>query len=147
MRRECRERFPGHRLQKKLLVNDPGKHHDTCVTHVPWCMSGSLTRDDGENVPGIPGACATCNLTYLARCPLLHCQRSTIGDYVIILHQFTTNCCCNQMKTEPNKIVCLIYEIWLYDIDKCTSVLGLDNIDECSYVLRKAMVYNLCRLS
>ena len=33
-------------------------HHDTCVTHVPWCMSGSLTRGDGENVPGIPGACA-----------------------------------------------------------------------------------------
>ena len=33
-------------------------HHDTCVTHVPWCMSGSLTCGDGENVPGIPGACA-----------------------------------------------------------------------------------------
>ena len=33
-------------------------HHGTCVTHVPWCMSGSLTRGDGENVPGIPGACA-----------------------------------------------------------------------------------------
>ena len=33
-------------------------HHGTCVTHVPWCMSGSLTTGDGENVPGIPGACA-----------------------------------------------------------------------------------------
>ena len=33
-------------------------HHGTCVTHVPWCMSGSLTRGGGENVPGIPGACA-----------------------------------------------------------------------------------------
>ena len=33
-------------------------HHGTCVTHVPWCMSGSLTCSDGENVPGIPGACA-----------------------------------------------------------------------------------------
>ena len=33
-------------------------HHGTCVTHVPWCMSGSLTCGDGENVPGIPGACA-----------------------------------------------------------------------------------------
>ena len=28
-------------------------YHDTCVTHVSWCMSGSLTRRDGENVPGI----------------------------------------------------------------------------------------------
>ena len=25
-------------------VNDPDMHHGTCVTHVPWCMSGSLTN-------------------------------------------------------------------------------------------------------
>ena len=24
-------------------VSDLDMHHDTCVTHVPWCMSGSLT--------------------------------------------------------------------------------------------------------
>ena len=24
-------------------VSDPDMHHDTCVTHVPWCMLGSLT--------------------------------------------------------------------------------------------------------
>ena len=35
------------------------------------CMSGSLTRDIGENVPGIPGACATPNLMYLVRGPYL----------------------------------------------------------------------------
>ena len=23
--------------------SDPDMHHGTCVTHVPWCMSGSLT--------------------------------------------------------------------------------------------------------
>ena len=50
--------FPCRRLQRKLLVSDPDMHHGTCVTHVPWCMSGSLTRGVGENVPGIPGACA-----------------------------------------------------------------------------------------
>ena len=50
--------FPRHRFQRKPLVSDPGMHHGTCVTHVPWCMSGSLTCGDGENVPGIPGACA-----------------------------------------------------------------------------------------
>ena len=66
---ECRERFPRHRLQKKTLVSDPGMHHTTCITHVPCCISGSLTRCDGENVPGIPGACATHNFTYLARGP------------------------------------------------------------------------------
>ena len=54
-------------IQRKPLVSDPGMHHGTCVTHVQWCMSGSLHRDDGENVPSIPGACATRNFTYLAR--------------------------------------------------------------------------------
>ena len=33
-------------------------HHGTCDKHVPWCMSGSLTCGDRENVPGIHGACA-----------------------------------------------------------------------------------------
>ena len=49
---------PRRRFQRKPLVSDPGMHHGTCVAHVPWCMSGSLTCGDGENVPGIPGACA-----------------------------------------------------------------------------------------
>ena len=50
--------FPRRRFQRKPIVSDPGMHHGTCVTHVLWCMSGSLTCGDGENVPGIPGACA-----------------------------------------------------------------------------------------
>ena len=67
MRRECRECFSRHRIERKPLVSDPGMHHDTCITHVPWCMSGSLTRSGGENVHGIPGACATRNFRHLAR--------------------------------------------------------------------------------
>ena len=54
MLRESRERCPRHRLQRKPLVSNPGMHHGTCITHVPWCMSGSLTRVGKENVPGIP---------------------------------------------------------------------------------------------
>ena len=54
---KCWGRFPRHQLQLKPLVSHPGMHHGTCVTHVPWCMSGSLTRGGGENVPGIPGIC------------------------------------------------------------------------------------------
>ena len=50
MRRECRERFPCHWLQWKPLVRDPDMHHDTCVTHVPWCMSESLTHGGGEDL-------------------------------------------------------------------------------------------------
>ena len=59
MRQEYRERFPRHRLQIKPLVKDPGMHHGTYDTHMPWWMSGSLTRDGGENVIGIPVACTT----------------------------------------------------------------------------------------
>ena len=51
--------FPRRRFLREPLVSDPGMHHGTCLTHVPWCMPGSLTCGDGENVPGIPGACAS----------------------------------------------------------------------------------------
>ena len=55
-------------------VSDPDMHHGACVTHVPWCMSGSLTSGFlwsqwRGNVPDIPGACATRNFTCLARGP------------------------------------------------------------------------------
>ena len=63
------ERFPRHRFKRKPLVSVPGMHLGMCVTHVPSCMSGSLTRGGGENVPGIPGACTIRNFTYLARGP------------------------------------------------------------------------------
>ena len=63
--------FPRHRLQRKPLVSDPGMHHGTCITHVPWCLSVSLTRDCEENVPGISGACAFRNCTYLVRGPCI----------------------------------------------------------------------------
>ena len=72
MRRECRECFQRHRLQWKSLVSDTGMHHGTCVTHGPWCMSGSLTHGGGQNVPSIPGACTTRNFMYLARDPWKH---------------------------------------------------------------------------
>ena len=58
MLRKCRKRFPRHKLQRKPLDSDPGMH--------PWCMTGSLTRGGGEN---IPGACATRNFAYLVRGP------------------------------------------------------------------------------
>ena len=73
--------LPAHRLQRKPLVSDPGMHHGMCVTHVPWCMSGSLTRGGGGNVPGIPGACATRNFTYLERCP--HECKAELSSFLI----------------------------------------------------------------
>ena len=55
-------------------VSDPYMHHGTCVTHVPWCMSGSFTSGFvwsqwWGNVPGISSACATRHSTYLVRGP------------------------------------------------------------------------------
>ena len=43
-----------------LQVSDPDMHHGTCVTHVPWCMAGSLTSGflwnwrRGEMFPAFP---------------------------------------------------------------------------------------------
>ena len=49
--------FPRHR----------GLAIPTSITARAWCMvSGSLLV---ENVPGIPGACATCNFAYLVKGP------------------------------------------------------------------------------
>ena len=82
MWQECRERFPRHRLQRKPLVSYLGMHHDTCVTHVPWCMSGSLTRITGETVPGITDACATRNFYVSIKRPIpiawIHMQNLTV---------------------------------------------------------------------
>ena len=47
--------FPATYFKGNPLVSDPGMHHGTFVTHVPWCTSGSLTRCGRENVPLIPG--------------------------------------------------------------------------------------------
>ena len=55
----ARNVFSRRRFKRKVLVSDPGMHHGTCVTHVPWCLSGSLTCGDGGNVPAIPGAWAS----------------------------------------------------------------------------------------
>ena len=74
--------FPRQRLQRKPLVIDPGMHHGTCVTRVPWCMSGSITCGVGKNVPDITGACATRVFTYLIRGSYNQCgfQCSTFSD-------------------------------------------------------------------
>ena len=71
-------------------------HHGTCVTCVPWCMSGSLTRGGGENDPGTPGACATRKFTYLARGP----WHKTIGS------RFTNACITSMMFRCLSLLIC-----------------------------------------
>ena len=62
--------FSPPQTSKETLVSHPGMHH------APWCMSGSLTRGGGENVPGIPGACINPNYTHLARGPYTNARIS-----------------------------------------------------------------------
>ena len=64
MHRGYRERFPCHRM---LAI-------PTCITARAWrtCPDACRVSSEvggGENVPGIPGACATCNFLYLVRGP------------------------------------------------------------------------------
>ena len=40
-------RMPGT-FSPSPQVSDPDMHHGTCVTHVPWCMPGSLTSGSFE---------------------------------------------------------------------------------------------------
>ena len=109
MRRVYRERFPRHQLQRKSLVSDPGIHRGTCVTHVLWCMSGSLTRGGGEVVPG---ACATRNFTYLLRGPWRsnYIPHKTVG--------VVTSPSPNLSKREPSCLTNAVCHVWV----RCTFV-------------------------
>ena len=62
--------FPANALKGNRGLAIPACIMARAGPHVPWCMSGSLTCGGGENVPGIPGACAARNFTYLVRGPL-----------------------------------------------------------------------------
>ena len=59
--------FPHRQLRRILLVRDPGMRHGTCVTHVPWCMSGLLTRGGREKWSRHSRRMRTSNFMYLAR--------------------------------------------------------------------------------
>ena len=67
-------------------VSDPDMHHGTCVTHVPWCMTGSLTsvllwsRRRGETFPASgkrPIGMPIVDITYIHWRSLPNCT----GDY------------------------------------------------------------------
>ena len=104
--------FPRHRLQGKPLVSDPGMHHGTCVTHVPWCMSGSLTRGGWENVPGIPGACAPAILRIWQEA---HTSDVTLKIMGSVYYGDRTD---DKHKTKPNKTVYIFHGIYCRYIDR-----------------------------
>ena len=66
---------------RKPLVSDPGMHHCTCVTHVPWCMSRSLTRGGGETFPAFPAHVqpAILRIWQEAHSNAFYCSLATFG--------------------------------------------------------------------
>ena len=70
MRRECRECFPHHRglaIPTCITARASRTCRDACRDRY---LAVSFEIGGGENVPGIPGACAKQNFTYLVRGPL-----------------------------------------------------------------------------
>ena len=62
IRKIARAHAPGmpETFSQPLRVSDPDMHHGTCMTHVPWCMPGSLTsgflwsQRRGKTFPACP---------------------------------------------------------------------------------------------
>ena len=69
MRRECRERFPRHlrsAIPACITARAPRTSRDACRDRY---LVVSFGVGGGNNVPGIPGACATRNFAYLVKGP------------------------------------------------------------------------------
>ena len=112
--------FPHHQLQKKPIVSDPGLHHGTCVTHVPWCMSVSLTRGSGVNVPGIPSECAPAILRIgqEAHLPLIIplCHAHSHRAFLLWTGQWLKGF----WPRRPKRLL-----VWVDPIGKCYGLIGL----------------------
>ena len=77
-------------------VSDPDMHHGMCVTHVPWCMSGSQTcgllwsRWRGKRSRHSRRMRTTCTFTYMVRGPMVRAV-SLNGVIKIDRYQFNPN--------------------------------------------------------
>ena len=93
-RRECQESCPRHQLQRKPLVSDPCMHHGTCMTHAPWCTSGSLSRGGGKKTfPAFPAHAQPASLLIWqeAHWQRGHNNKDTLG-MPDMLHQESFDC-------------------------------------------------------
>ena len=71
---------PRGRPQTNPQVSDPGMHHGTCVTHVPWCSRDSLSPVAGKTLPVFSAHAHPQFYVYLARGP---CQGVSTPDMAV----------------------------------------------------------------
>ena len=98
-------------------VSDPDMHHGTCVTHVPWCMPGSLysgffwSRWRGKRSRN-PSAYATRNFMYLVSgpwqsygdCSQICIPKRLSHTSLILVNIHPCNCLPDDTDSEPNTL-------------------------------------------
>ena len=84
-------------------VSDPDMHHGTCVTHVPWCMSGSLTsgflrnRRWGKTFPAFPA----------------HAQTTILRIWFLLMLAWTSRWLNNWVDIDLKRQCALLTSLWL----------------------------------
>ena len=102
-------------------VSDSDMHHGTCVTHVPWCMPGSLTTFPLKSVSGkgIPVACANRNFTHLVRGPWTEFESNThcpASRTTLVATRFRVAVICPIIQV-PHCIRVFFYFVWFVFIN------------------------------
>ena len=103
--------------------SDPDMHHGLCVTHVPWCIPGSLTSgclwSQWREKWSLHSrrVCATHNLTYLVRGPLQYVGQCYKGVWIYQFIQLT--CCLTSFDFLRCSIECNNSTSWIKD---CTGI-------------------------
>ena len=126
MRRKCRERFPrprGLAIPTCITAHASRTCYDACLDRL---LVVSLEFGGGENVPGIPGACATCNFIYLERSPLTANPQRVLDKALIeirnnrsaIIHLFLYSIhitsCHSYATVQISNLITLKHQVWYY---------------------------------
>ena len=131
--------------------SDPDMHHGTCVRHVSWCMPGLLTSGFlwswwRENVPGIPGACATRNFAYLVRGPWIICL--DISVYSWVLASSTENQICGALSSwvpcSEYMLINIIPFHHYWNTHNCKNAAISFDV-ETTYNIRKIIISQICK--
>ena len=151
MRRECRERFSRHR----------GLAIPICITARAWRTCRDACQDrwlaisfeigGRENVPGIPGACATRNFAYLVRGPCPNPYPITsyglwdaiLDQNITLLHDNETHQMCNMVRVLFLLLMCQVSVKYSRD-EWCHALYLYAFNPQCSSCYRFARYSGIC---